>query len=165
MEDPRLFGEEMSRLVDALEATMQHPCFLGSGRDEDDQILHMVVSRFLQQKQNHVSVAKGGFSSLRAHINDNPSATVRLETNAGAVVAEAASHQAHDLTPGSKMGGKLSASLSSWGTALKEKTQKASKAAKVPASPSLIAYSQAFPRGPTLPDASSQLGILLHLTS
>lgn len=33
-----MFGEEVTRLIGALDATMQHPCFLGSGREEDDQV-------------------------------------------------------------------------------------------------------------------------------
>jgi len=65
----------------------------------------------------------------------DPTIPVRLETNAGAVVAEALSHQAaggaDSPSSGGKLGGKLSASIASWGSALKERTQKASKAARV----------------------------------
>ena len=41
---------------------MQHPCFMSSGRPEEDSQLGMVVARFLQHHQKYVSVVKGGFA-------------------------------------------------------------------------------------------------------
>ena len=37
-------------------------CFVGSGRDEEDQYVNMVVANFLQKHQQYVSVAKGGYA-------------------------------------------------------------------------------------------------------
>ena len=42
----------------------QHLCFMGSGRDEEDQYVHMAVSWFLQNQNQYVSLADGGFQAL-----------------------------------------------------------------------------------------------------
>ncbi len=37
-------------------------CFMGSGRDEEDQYLHMVIASFLQKGMQYVSLARGGYA-------------------------------------------------------------------------------------------------------
>ena len=49
----------------------KHLCFLGSGREEEDRYLNMVIAFFLQKKQNFVSVAHGGYELLHKHLSDN----------------------------------------------------------------------------------------------
>jgi len=39
----------------------EHLCFVGSGRDEEDQYVNMVVANFLQKHQQYVSIARGGY--------------------------------------------------------------------------------------------------------
>lgn len=39
----------------------EHLCFFGSGREHEDQYMHMVVAKFLQQSSPYVSMARGGF--------------------------------------------------------------------------------------------------------
>ena len=39
----------------------KHLCFIGSGREQEDQYVHMVVASFLQRNTLYVSLAKGGF--------------------------------------------------------------------------------------------------------
>jgi hypothetical protein len=39
----------------------EHLCFLGSGREEEDQYVHMVVAHFLQKGSQFVSLARGGY--------------------------------------------------------------------------------------------------------
>jgi len=39
----------------------EHMCFLGSGRELEDQFVHMIVAKFLQKFIPYVSLAKGGF--------------------------------------------------------------------------------------------------------
>ena len=39
----------------------KHLCFIGSGREQEDQYVHMVVASFLQRGTAYVSLAKGGF--------------------------------------------------------------------------------------------------------
>lgn len=45
-------------------AAGDHLCFLGSGRNEEDQYTHMVVSSFLQKHTLHVSMLTGGFEGI-----------------------------------------------------------------------------------------------------
>ncbi|XP_071958393.1 TBC1 domain family member 23-like [Antedon mediterranea] len=46
------------------DAAGEHLCFMGSGREEEDQYVHMVVANFLQKKSQYVSIASGGFDAL-----------------------------------------------------------------------------------------------------
>ncbi|XP_064122970.1 TBC1 domain family member 23-like isoform X4 [Macrobrachium nipponense] len=42
----------------------QHLCFIGSGREQEDQYVHMVVASFLQRNTQYISLAKGGYHAL-----------------------------------------------------------------------------------------------------
>ncbi|XP_071549394.1 TBC1 domain family member 23 isoform X2 [Panulirus ornatus] len=42
----------------------QHLCFIGSGREQEDQYVHMVVASFLQRNTQYVSLAKGGYHAI-----------------------------------------------------------------------------------------------------
>ena len=42
-------------------ASGEHLCFLGSGREEEDQYVNMVVANILQKNKQYVSIAKGGY--------------------------------------------------------------------------------------------------------
>jgi hypothetical protein len=48
----------------------EHLCFLGSGREEEDRYLHMVIAFFLQKKQKYVSMVSGGYERLHRHLSD-----------------------------------------------------------------------------------------------
>ena len=39
----------------------EHLCFMGSGREEEDKYLRMVVAFFLQRNTKYVSIALGGY--------------------------------------------------------------------------------------------------------
>lgn len=49
----------------------RHLCFLGSGREEEDRYLNMVVAYFLQKKQEYVSIAYGGYEKLHNFLSEN----------------------------------------------------------------------------------------------
>ncbi|KAK2169963.1 hypothetical protein LSH36_5g02007 [Paralvinella palmiformis] len=49
----------------------EHLCFMGSGREEEDQYVNMVVARFLQQNSQYVSLAHGGYSALHEMLDDH----------------------------------------------------------------------------------------------
>ena len=68
LDNPEIFSDEVVQLEDALQASLQHPTFLGSGRSEEDNSLSMVVSHFLQRKHQYVSIVKGGFKVLHAKL-------------------------------------------------------------------------------------------------
>ncbi|XP_069950086.1 TBC1 domain family member 23 isoform X2 [Cherax quadricarinatus] len=42
----------------------QHLCFIGSGREQEDQYVHMVVASFLQRNTQYVSLAKAGYHAI-----------------------------------------------------------------------------------------------------
>ncbi|XP_041372559.1 TBC1 domain family member 23-like [Gigantopelta aegis] len=75
--------EEFSSAVQALWTTQkqaiaagsvaggEHLCFMGSGREEEDQYVNMVVANFLQKGSQYVSIAKGGYSELHQVLRDN----------------------------------------------------------------------------------------------
>lgn len=72
LNDPSAF----STAVQALLSSQQHAidagslaggeylCFMGSGRDEEDQYVHMVVASFLQRHHKFVCMLFGGFHAL-----------------------------------------------------------------------------------------------------
>ena len=43
-------------------ASGEHLCFIGSGREEEDQYMYMVVANFLQKNTQFVSAARGGYA-------------------------------------------------------------------------------------------------------
>lgn len=46
-------------------------CFLGSGRADEDQYTHMIVSSFLQKHTQYVSLLTGGYRALHEYLSDN----------------------------------------------------------------------------------------------
>ncbi|KAI1278463.1 TBC1 domain family member 23 [Halotydeus destructor] len=48
-----------------------HICFMGSGRNEEDQFTYMVISWFLQKNYKFISLAEGGYSSLHEMVMRN----------------------------------------------------------------------------------------------
>uniref|UniRef100_A0A8C6P7S5 TBC1 domain family member 23 n=1 Tax=Nothobranchius furzeri TaxID=105023 RepID=A0A8C6P7S5_NOTFU len=51
-------------------ASGEHLCFMGSGREEEDMYMNMVLAHFLQKNKEYVSIAKGGFMGLQKHLVD-----------------------------------------------------------------------------------------------
>lgn len=41
----------------------EHLCFMGSGHNEEDKYVRMVVAYFLQRNTKYVSIASGGYKS------------------------------------------------------------------------------------------------------
>lgn len=46
----------------------QHLCFIGSGQDEEDRYVNMVVASFLQRYQKYVSIVVGGFDAIHDYV-------------------------------------------------------------------------------------------------
>lgn len=51
-------------------ASGEHLCFMGSGREEEDMYMNMVLAHFLQKNKEYVSIARGGFMALQQHLVD-----------------------------------------------------------------------------------------------
>lgn len=49
----------------------EHLCFLGSGRNEEDQYTHMIVASFLQKHTQYVSLLAGGYVALHEYFAQN----------------------------------------------------------------------------------------------
>lgn len=45
----------------------EHLCFMGSGRLDEDQYMHMVVASFLQKNTQYVSLLTGGYASIHSY--------------------------------------------------------------------------------------------------
>ncbi|XP_037958364.1 TBC1 domain family member 23 [Teleopsis dalmanni] len=48
----------------------EHLCFMGSGRDDEDQYTHMVVASFLQKNTQYVSILSGGYTAIHEYFGD-----------------------------------------------------------------------------------------------
>uniref|UniRef100_A0A6G1S703 TBC1 domain family member 23 n=1 Tax=Aceria tosichella TaxID=561515 RepID=A0A6G1S703_9ACAR len=46
----------------------QHLCFIGSGQEEEDRYVNMVVASFLQKYQKYVSIVFGGFDAIHDYV-------------------------------------------------------------------------------------------------
>lgn len=56
-----LFAAKKQAVIAGSVAAGEHICFVGSGREEEDQYVHMVVASFLQKHQRYISLAQGGY--------------------------------------------------------------------------------------------------------
>lgn len=78
LENPAEFNQSVEALLAAQKQAIsagsvaggQHLCFMGSGNDEEDKYVNMVVSNFLQRKINFVSMALGGYEELKLAVED-----------------------------------------------------------------------------------------------
>lgn len=78
LDDPAEFNQSVDALLAAQKQAInsgsvaggQHLCFMGSGQDDEDKYVNMVVSNFLQRKINFVSLALGGYTELEKAIDD-----------------------------------------------------------------------------------------------
>jgi TBC1 domain family member 23 len=57
-----LLATQEQALTDSSAAAGEHLCFIGSGREDEDQYVHMVVAHFLQRHSKYVSVVNGGYA-------------------------------------------------------------------------------------------------------
>ncbi|XP_057302283.1 TBC1 domain family member 23-like [Hydractinia symbiolongicarpus] len=59
-----LFATQQQAIEAGSNAGGEHLCFMGSGRESEDQYVNMVVANFLQRGTHFVSVAKGGYTAV-----------------------------------------------------------------------------------------------------
>jgi hypothetical protein len=72
------FNQAVDSLLDAQKQAIssgsiaggEHLCFMGSGHDEEDKYVNMVVANFLQRKIKYISLALGGYETLARCIED-----------------------------------------------------------------------------------------------
>nr|XP_014351753.1 PREDICTED: TBC1 domain family member 23 [Latimeria chalumnae] len=69
LQNPAEFALSVKSLLEAQKqsiesgsvASGEHLCFMGSGREEEDMYMNMVLAHFLQKNKEYVSIARGGF--------------------------------------------------------------------------------------------------------
>ncbi|XP_013922531.1 PREDICTED: TBC1 domain family member 23 isoform X2 [Thamnophis sirtalis] len=78
LQNPSEFSQSVKSLLEAQKQSIEsgsvaggeHLCFMGSGREEEDMYMNMVLAHFLQKNKEYVSIAKGGFMALQQHLAD-----------------------------------------------------------------------------------------------
>ncbi|MEE6468308.1 hypothetical protein FKM82_008250 [Ascaphus truei] len=78
LQNPGEFALSVKSLLEAQKQSIEsgsvaggkHLCFMGSGREEEDMYMNMVLAHFLQKNKEYVSIAKGGFMVLQQHLAD-----------------------------------------------------------------------------------------------
>ncbi|UJR13830.1 hypothetical protein I4U23_000841 [Adineta vaga] len=88
LEDSKEFAGTVDALLAAQKQSIEsgstaggeHLCFMGSGNDEQDKYVRMVVAYFLQRNTKYISIASGGYRAL-AKVNEDPSMITRAKPN------------------------------------------------------------------------------------
>lgn len=78
LENQNEFNQAVESLLDAQKQAIasgsvaggEHLCFMGSGHDDEDKYVNMVVANFLQRKIKYISLALGGYDTLSKCIED-----------------------------------------------------------------------------------------------
>lgn len=73
-----LLAVQQQALASQSAAGGDHLCFLGSGREEEDQYTHMVVASFLQKLTTYVSLVAGGYSGNFCFLVDKDNCLQRV---------------------------------------------------------------------------------------
>lgn len=79
LQEPQAFATAISGLMQSQKQSIQansnaggeHLCFMGSGRVDEDQYMHMVVASFLQKSTQFVSVLTGGYIAIHDYFGDH----------------------------------------------------------------------------------------------
>ncbi|CAG2115024.1 unnamed protein product [Medioppia subpectinata] len=141
LEEPSAFNTAVKALLAAQRQAIdeqsvaggQHLCFIGSGRDEEDQYVHMVVASFLQKHHQYVSLAFGGYEWLHRLIVANSEYTGALtDHNRKQCIACVKDKDSKSVRNGSKSSspltaGALSADVEHFTSALLDKMANAVK--------------------------------------
>ena len=78
LDDPPAYNTAVAAVIDLQQSRVTHDCdeetangmgpnhicFVGSGRDEEDRVVNMVIANFLQRQMKRVSVLRGGFAAV-----------------------------------------------------------------------------------------------------
>lgn len=66
-----LFATQQQAIEAGSHAVGEHLCFMGSGRESEDQYVNMVVANFLQRGTHFVSILKGGYAAIHEMLVDD----------------------------------------------------------------------------------------------
>lgn len=79
LQEPQAFATAIQGLLQSQKQAIQansnaggeHLCFMGSGRVDEDQYMHMAVASFLQKNTQFVSVLTGGYIAIHDYFGDH----------------------------------------------------------------------------------------------
>ncbi|KAG1659207.1 TBC1 domain family member 23 [Nymphon striatum] len=66
-----LFAAQKQAIDAGSDAGGEHLCFVGSGREEEDQYIHMVIASFLQKNLKYISIVINGYIALHEELIDD----------------------------------------------------------------------------------------------
>ncbi|XP_047129998.1 TBC1 domain family member 23 isoform X1 [Hydra vulgaris] len=133
-----LFATQQQAIDAGSNAAGEHLCFIGSGREFEDQYVNMVVANFLQRGTHFVSIAKGGYAALHELLADDLKNNLRDHNPKGCIVCSpeagiSSEDESHELSKGdlspmsapmspkTRMVDKLSNTIRSRGADVKER--------------------------------------------
>ncbi|KAF5274890.1 hypothetical protein FQA39_LY07072 [Lamprigera yunnana] len=133
LQEPNAFTTAVQGLLSAQKQAIainsnaggEHLCFLGSGRNEEDQYTHMVVASFLQKHTQYVSLLTGGYIAVHNYFGEQASEYLQ-DHNPGACIVCAPIIKAKDIdniksTSSNDLFGKISAAMKSKSAEVKGK--------------------------------------------
>ncbi|KAK6640464.1 hypothetical protein RUM44_012158 [Polyplax serrata] len=65
-----LFTAQKQSIAANSSAGGEHLCFLGSGRDDEDQYTYMVIASFLQKNTQYISMLTGGYQAIHDYFGN-----------------------------------------------------------------------------------------------
>uniref|UniRef100_A0A1Y1N1Q6 TBC1 domain family member 23 n=1 Tax=Photinus pyralis TaxID=7054 RepID=A0A1Y1N1Q6_PHOPY len=132
LQEPSAFATAVQGLLSAQKQAIvinssaggEHLCFLGSGRNEEDQYTHMVVASFLQKHTQYVSFLTGGYIAVHNYFGEHASENLQDHDPTVCIVcAPNARTKTGDLKtePSRDLFGKISAAMKSKSAEVKGK--------------------------------------------
>lgn len=78
IQEPEAFNTAIQGLLSSRQQSIDmksnaggdHLCFMGSGKEEEDQYIHMIISLFLQKNHGYVSQLSGGYQAMHDYFED-----------------------------------------------------------------------------------------------
>lgn len=105
----------------------EHLCFLGSGRNEEDQYTNMVVASFLQKNTQYVSSLTGGYIAVHNYFSGNVNEYLQDHSPKNCIVCAPNYNMQQSVRNSTKtqysndLFGKISAAMKSKSAEVKEK--------------------------------------------
>eukprot|EP00794_Sanderia_malayensis_P011174 gene11174-12349_t len=136
-----LFSSQQQAIEAKSAAGGEHLCFMGSGREAEDQYVNMVVANFLQRGTYFVGIVRGGYSAIHDMVADDlangmadhsPQRCIICTPEAASSEDEVSS-ESHELSRGehsptspkqATLVGRLSSTIKSRGANMKERLGK-----------------------------------------
>ncbi|CAH1103955.1 unnamed protein product [Psylliodes chrysocephalus] len=126
LQEPSAFATAVQGLLSAQRQALahkssaggEHLCFLGSGRNEEDQYTHMVVASFLQKHTQYVSLLNGGYIAVHNYFSDHIEDFLQDHNPKHCIVcapkyAENVAQEHHKPSQSQDLFGKISAAMKS----------------------------------------------------